>query len=222
VSWRRRQNLPHAQTGGGGHRRTSGEKGALVSSSRIAGWRAKRPLRRFPGQKYPDSTIHFLREKQRPGWRLYELTFQETDGELHRMISILQQNDDGSWRSGGGGTSSDMQHQWSKIVAPVRDHPLIFLGVQWANVGEQQYLLTAHGDVIDHGFHLERVRLVNEAGQMLEDVVEEGYAFFACKLEERVQLPMQAELYDRQGQLVWRQKIPNDGLPPWLKLRYQR
>ena len=168
------------------------------------------------------TTVRFLREKQRPGWRLYELTFQETDGELHRMISILQQNDDGSWRSNGGGTSSDLQKQWSKVVAPVRDHPLLFLGVQWANVESQQYLLLAHGDVIDNGFQVERIRLVNEAGQALEDVVEEGYVFFACKLEEQVQLPMQAELYDRQGNVVWRQKIPDQGLPPWLKLRYQR
>jgi hypothetical protein len=95
------------------------------------------------------ATVQFLREKQRPGWRLYEVTFREIDGEQHRMISILQQNDDGSWRWNGGGTSSDMQNQWSKIFAPVRDHPLIFLGTQGVNFGDQQYLQIAHGDVID-------------------------------------------------------------------------
>ncbi len=168
------------------------------------------------------ATVHFLREKQRPGWRLYEVTFQEIDGEQHRLTVILQQNDDGSWRWDSGGTSSDMQNQWSKIFAPVRDHPLIFLGTQGVNFGDQQYLQTACGDVIDNGFHVERVRLVNDAGQALEDAVEDGYVFFACKPEEQVQLPMQAELYDRQGKLVWRQKIPDQGLPPWLKLRHQR
>src|SRR5947209_20398382 len=30
--------------------------------------------------------LQFLREKQRPGWKLYEVTFQEIDGEQHRMI----------------------------------------------------------------------------------------------------------------------------------------
>ena len=168
------------------------------------------------------ATVQFLREKQRPGWRLYEVTFQEIDGEQHRLTCILQQNDDGSWRWDSGGTSSDMQNQWSKIFAPVRDHPLIFLGTQGVNFGGQQYLQTAYGDVIDNGFHVERVRLVNDAGQALEDAVEDGYVFFACKPEEQVQLPMQAELYDRQGKLVWRQKIPDQGLPPWLKLRHQR
>lgn len=44
------------------------------------------------------ATVQFLREKQRPGWRLYEVAFQEIDGEQHRVISILLPNDDGSWR----------------------------------------------------------------------------------------------------------------------------
>lgn len=165
------------------------------------------------------ATLRFLREKQRPGWRLYEVTFQELDGEQRRMIFMLQQKDDGSWRYYGGGTSSDMQNQWSKVFAPVRDHPLLFLGTQGSIMDNRQYLQIAHGDVIDNGFQVKRVRLVNKAGQILEDVVEDGYVFFACKLEEQVQLPMQAELYDQEGKLVWRQKIPEDGLPPWLKFQ---
>ncbi|QBD80477.1 hypothetical protein EPA93_32690 [Ktedonosporobacter rubrisoli] len=169
------------------------------------------------------ASIRFLREKQRPGWKLYEVTFRETEteGERYRMIVIFQQNADGSWRSHGGGTTLDTQDQWAKSFAPVHDHPLIFLGTQGLYVGDQQYLHIAHGNLIDNGFHVERVRLINEAGQALEDTVEEGYVFFACKPEERVQLPMQAELYDRQGQLVWQQKIPEQGLPPWIKVRYK-
>lgn len=115
-----------------------------------------------------------------------------------------------------------MQNQWSQTVAPVHDHPLIFLATQRTAIDDQEYLLIAHGNVIDNGFQVKQVRLVNDRGQALEDAVEEGYVFFACKLEEQVQVPMQAELYDRQGKLVWRQKVPDHGLPPWLKVRYQR
>lgn len=169
------------------------------------------------------ATLQFLREKQKPGWRLYEVAFQDIDGEQHRTIFILQKKEDNSWLLNGGGTSSDMQNQWSKIFVPVHDHPLIFLTWQGMNFDDQQqYLQTAHGDVIDNGFQVERVRLANDAGQVLEDKVEDGYVFFACKPEEQVQLPMQAELYDRQGKLVWRQKFPDQGLPPWLKLKYKR
>jgi hypothetical protein len=168
------------------------------------------------------ATIRFVREKQRPGWRLYELTFAELDGEDHRMTFILQQRDDGSWRSKSGGTRSNLQNDWSRIMAPVRDHPLLFLGTLGFTVNHRQCVEIAHGDVIDNGFHVERVRLVNDAGQALEDVVEEGYVFFAFAREEQVQLPMQAQLYDREGTLVWRQMIPDHGLPPWLKFRRQR
>jgi hypothetical protein len=160
------------------------------------------------------ATLHFLREKQRPGWKLYEVTFQETDGEQHRMVFILQQNADGSWHNFGGGSSTDMQNQWSEGVAPVHDHPLIFLTANWINPDNRLFLLISHGQVIDNGFHVERVRLVNDAGQVLEDAVEDGYVFFACKPEQQVQLPMQAELYDHQGKLVWRQTIPDTDLPP--------
>jgi hypothetical protein len=160
------------------------------------------------------TTVHFLREKNRPDWRLYEITFQEIDGEQHRQIYIFQQNEDGSWKWNGGSGGSDMQNQWSKVVAPVHDHPLIFLAPSWTSLDNQHnFLLTAHGHVIDNGFHVVRVRLVNDAGQVLEDTVEEGYVFFASKLEEQVQLPMQAELYDHEGKLVWQQTVPDIGLP---------
>lgn len=160
------------------------------------------------------TTLHFLREKKRPGWKLYEVTFQETDGEQQRMVFILQQNEEGAWLVSGGGSSTDMQNYWSEIVWPVHDHPLIFLIENWMSLDNHHYLLTAHGHVIDNGFDVARVRLVNGAGQALEDMVEDGYVFFACKPEQQVQLPMQAELYNHQGKLVWRQTVPDTGLPP--------
>jgi hypothetical protein len=160
------------------------------------------------------ATLQFLREKQRPGWKLYKVTFQEIDREQHRMILLLQQNGDGSWHLDSGGDSIDMQNEWSKIYMPVRNHPLIFLSVNGMNLDNQLYVLTAHGHVIDNGFHVERVRLVNDAGQVLEDRVEEGYVLFAWKPEQLVQLPMQAELYDHQGGLVWQQTVTiGSGLP---------
>ena len=164
------------------------------------------------------ATLQFLREKQRPGWKLYEVTFQEIDREQHRMTFLLRQHEDGSWCLDSGGSSIDMQNEWSKISLPVRDHPLIFLLPQGVILDNQLCLLTAYGDVIDNGFHVKQVRLVNDAGQILEDTVEDGYVLFACTLELRVQLPMQAELYDHQGRLVWQQTVTIDGgLPSWQK-----
>jgi hypothetical protein len=164
------------------------------------------------------TTVQFLREKKRPGWKLYEVLFQEIDSEQHRMIFVFQQEEDGSWRFETGGDRIDMQNEWSRIHVPVRDHPLLFLSPEGPYFDNRTHLRTAYGDVIDNGFHVKQVRLVNDAGQILEDTVEDGYVFFACKIESRVQLPMQAELYDHQGKLVWQQTVALDGeLPPWLK-----
>jgi hypothetical protein len=164
------------------------------------------------------TTVQFLRKKKRPGWKLYEVLFQEIDGEQHRMILVFQQEEDSSWRFETGGDRADMQHEWSRIHVPVRDHPLLFLSPEGPYFDNRTHLRTAYGDVIDNGFHVKQVRLVNDAGQILEDTVEDGSVFFACNIESRVQLPMQAELYDQQGKLVWQQTVALDGaLPPWLK-----
>ena len=165
------------------------------------------------------TTVQFLREKNRPGWRLYEIAFQDIDGEQHRQIIILQQNADSSWRFVSGGSSSDMQNEWSKIFAPVHDHPLILLGYQGGN-GPVIHSLHAHGNVIDNGFHIERVRLVNNTGLVLEDTVEDGFVFFAYEQQQEIGLPMQAELYNNEGKLVWSETVFSpSGLPPWLQLK---
>ncbi len=165
------------------------------------------------------NTVQFLREKNIPGWRLYEVTFQETDGEQHRMNWILKQDEDGSWRFHSASTTGDAQNQWFNFFAPVHDHPLIFLSVGWAGHANNQYELIAHGDIIDNGFHVTRVRLVTDAGQVFEDTVDHGLVFFAWEQEQEVQLPMQAELYNDEGKLVWRQTVPDQGLPPLKRKR---
>jgi len=165
------------------------------------------------------ASVEFLREKRQPGWQLYEVLFQETDGEQHRMIVLLQQDDDGIWHWRSGGTSSDMQHHWSEIFAPVHDHPLLFLSFSIHDDSRQQYQLLAYGDVIDNGFHVELVRLVAKTGQIIEDRVEQGLVFLAMQQNQPFPLPMQAELYNNEGKLVWRQTAPDDGMPPWLRVR---
>lgn len=164
------------------------------------------------------ATVQFLREKNRPGWRLYEITFQDIDGEPHRQIIILQQNADGSWHFVSCESSSDMQNRWSKIFALVYDHPLIFLGYQGGGNALGIYRFHASGHVIDNGFHVEQVQLVNNAGLVLEDRVEDGYVFFAYEQKQKIAFPMQAELYNNEGKLVWCETVFSPGgLPPWFK-----
>jgi hypothetical protein len=74
-------------------------------------------------------------------------------------------------------------------------------------------------EVIDNGFNAERVRLVNDTGQIFEDVVEDGLVLFATMQDQEVQWPMQAELYDNTGKLVWRQTVFDHRPPPWLRFK---
>ncbi len=79
--------------------------------------------------------------------------------------------------------------------------------------------ISANGEVIDNGFDVVRVRLVNEAGDVFEDTVQDGLVLFATIQDQEVQWPLQAELYNRAGKLVWRETVLDNSPPPWLKLR---
>jgi hypothetical protein len=77
----------------------------------------------------------------------------------------------------------------------------------------------AYGEVIDNGFDVTRVVLVNNAGERFEDTVQDGFVLFAFEQKQPIPLPMQAELYDRSGKLVWQQTVPHHGMPPWIKFK---
>ncbi len=114
----------------------------------------------------------------------------------------------------------NMQEMVARYMVPVHDHPLIFIsGGKGGHApkpdGTKQNQFVAHGDIIDNGFAVTRVRLVNDAGQTFEDSVQDGLVLFACMQEQEVQFPLQAELYNADGKLVWRETV-FDNRPPRL------
>ena len=80
-----------------------------------------------------------------------------------------------------------------------------------------EYELTVHGEIIDNGFDVTRVRLLSEDGQSFEDTVQDGLVLFAVVQDHEVKSPMQAELYNEDGELVWREKVLDNLPPSWLK-----
>jgi len=112
-----------------------------------------------------------------------------------------------------------------KYFAPVRDHPLLSLGggvnSTYTKDSVSQYELVAHGEIIDNGFNVTRVRLVSKDGQVFEDTVQDSLVLFAATQEQEIQLPMQAELYNSKGELVWRETVLDNRPPAWLKFRKQ-
>ncbi|HET8845644.1 MAG TPA: hypothetical protein VFN35_29520 [Ktedonobacteraceae bacterium] len=166
------------------------------------------------------ATVRFRRSKSLPGWQLYLLTCAETDGEQHSMMIILKQKEDGSWQLFQGATYTSFSDIPRQFIFPVRDHPFLILsgGEGHTNAPGQpaRYSFEAYGEVVDNGFDVTRVVLLNAAGLRFEDVVQDSLVFFLSSDQLERQNPTHAELYNRAGEIVWRQEILGQGWPFWL------
>ena len=165
------------------------------------------------------TTIQFLKEKIIPGWQMHYVSYEEVDEGQQNRVIILRQEEDGSWMFSSASTGGNIQERAAQHRIPAHDHPLILLsyrkGPQATRYTRQMYHeFIAHGEVIDNGFHVTHVRLVNDAGQVFEDTVQDGLVLFAARQAQEVQWPMQAEFYNGEGKLVWRQTV-FDGRPPF-------
>ncbi len=170
-------------------------------------------------------TVQFLREKSIPGWQMYYGSFEEIDGEKHSMVWILQQSENGQWRLKSSSSSGNFREGVEKYLAPVRDHPLLSFGggvnSTYANDSASKYELVAHGEILDNGFDVTRVRLISKDGQVFEDTVQDSLVLFAVTQEQAIQLPMQAELYNAKGELIWRETVLDNRPPKWMRFRKQ-
>jgi hypothetical protein len=134
-------------------------------------------------------SFKFHKERVIPGHQVHYVTFEDDESQLWHYTCYVAQDEQGGWHfkggAGGGGYGP---------VGPVRAQP-------WANLGGgwRDYLY-AGGHVNDNGLDIARVRLVSNDGTVLEDTVDDGIVLFVC--DHGVELPLQAELYDRAGNLA--------------------
>ncbi len=84
----------------------------------------------------------------------------------------------------------------------IREHP-------WANLGGGGWPdhFYAGGRVIDNELDIVRVRLIANNGTILEDTMQDSIVLFVT--DAKVELPLQAELYDREDRLVGSHKVFN-------------
>ena len=167
-------------------------------------------------------TVRYLHEKAIPGWQLYYVTFEEFDGHKHTCNFLLTQQKDGKWRLKSFGSVTEARDIVAYLGLKVRDHPLLFLSGGSGENALQEYEFTAYGEVVDNGFGVTLVRLLNEDGLVFEDTVQDGLVLFATVQNSEVKVPMQAELYNRDGKLVWRETVLDNRPPSWLKFRGRR
>jgi hypothetical protein len=157
---------------------------ASSAAPSTGGWRAS-VSRGGMGAKA--ETMQFIKERHAPGRKLLFVTYEDDGGRTMHMACLLMQNEQGEWRFAGGAGGGGR--------GPVRSYP-------WANLGgggwpNQFY---AGGYVIDNGLDVVRVRLTAANGTVLEDSVDDGVVLFVT--DQPVELPLQAELYDRTGKPV--------------------
>ena len=155
----------------------------------VQGQRFQGELRRGGGLGAQERTIRFFQERHLPNRQLHEITFEDEAGQHQHWLCFVVQDQQGGWRMGGGANVSDASH------SPVRDHP-------WANLagGGWEDQFWAGGCVLDNGLDVVRVLLISKNGKVLEDLVQDGLVLFIT--DQKIQMPVQVELYDRAGNLV--------------------
>ena len=159
-------------------------------------------------------TIQFLKAHAIAMHQLHSVAFEDVMKLAWRFIYFLNQHEDGSWyvKSSTGDREP---------VQPLPQDGQPGVQLQWGwyklpTVGGTANEFYAGGEVIDAGFDIVQVRLVSSNGLILEDLVQDGLVLFWS--DQEVALLVQAELYNRSGDLVITQ--PSLALPSLSQLQF--
>jgi hypothetical protein len=137
--------------------------------------------------------FRFLREKTIPGvpGRMMLAATNEERAHGQILICYLEQDAIGNWRYSGGASTS---------LGALSSHPRVHLGGGgWPNhfhVG---------GYVITNAQDITRVKLTGINGIEVEDTPENGILLFFT--DQKIEIPLLAELYDRTGNVVTRHNV---------------
>ncbi|GCE14074.1 hypothetical protein [Tengunoibacter tsumagoiensis] len=147
----------------------------------------------IPATAAGEETVHFLRMRSLPGRQVHAVTFKNKSGEDIHFLCHVMQNAQGLWgfRGGAGGeVSSDLER-----AHLIHEQP-------WAHLSGGGWPKEFYGGgyIIDKGVKVARVKLIATNGTVVEDTVENGIVLFLT--DERVETPLQAELYDYSGNLI--------------------
>ncbi len=160
----------------------------VISDTPVPGTRGWRSQQAHGGMGADAATLRFLKERGIPRRQVHAVAFDMPEGRRIRFTCYLAQDEAGDWRfeGGAGGSAEEM---------PARAAP-------WVNLGGGGWPANfyAGGIVSDNGLDVARVRLIAANGTIMEDTVDAGEVLFVT--DQRVELPIRVELYDRAGQMV--------------------
>jgi len=155
------------------------------------------------------ATIRFLKVCSTQYHQSHAVTFENELGQARTCLCFVGQQESGLWQIITilfedaervlTGQEQDTSRPWVRISGGIGKVPLP------ARYPFRPWGLWGGGEVIDHGFDVTRVRLVSSDGLVLEDQVEHGLVLFL--VEQSVQRPVEAQLYNRSGMLVSMQTV---------------
>lgn len=139
-------------------------------------------------------TIVFRKERAGATRRIYAVSYSDNAGHLHFDIVGVNQHADGSWSAGGGAGGSGN--------GPVRNRPWINFGGWWG-----VDLFCAGGQITGAGAdQAGRVELSFADMTTVEDTVDDAVVLFL--IEQGVELPATARIFDLDGVLLATQEFP--------------
>lgn len=147
-------------------------------------------------QEPKDNTLRFIKERMLPGRIAYIAIFENEQGNEVFFTCYVEQNAAGNWQFRGAAGDGIM----GSNPGPIMERA-------WANLsgGGMPDHFYAGGFVADHGQGVAHVRLIAKCGTVVEDDIEDGMVLFLTA--QPMDLPIQAELYDSAGSLIYRHKV---------------
>ncbi len=141
------------------------------------------------------TTIQFLKARCVPLYQVHSVSVQETTGQRWRFTFLLTQKE-GVWcvKTSGGGPEGVFNE-------PQELHDCPWVRLETLSMGNEFY---AFGEVLDKGYQIARVRLLDQGELVLEDTVQNGIVLFVSEQPPTVP-PIQLELYNTSNTIVSRQ-----------------
>jgi hypothetical protein len=149
----------------------------------------------WPFAQLDRTTIRFLKARRGPNHQVHYVTVQDTTGQPWHFTSFLMKKTDQWYVKTLDG------HPESEFTEPLELHDRPWIRLETLFMLNDFY---AVGEVFDKGYQIERVRLLEPGGLVLEDTVQHGMVLFYSEQLPTVP-PIQLELYNNSGVLVSRQ-----------------
>ncbi len=144
----------------------------------------------------PQKTLRFLKERCMPGRHVYMTVFEDEHQKKLYVTCYVEQDTHGNWQFRGAAGDGIMGGMPGPVVEQA-----------WANLsgGGMPDHFYAGGFIANHEGNITHVRLVCKNGTIIEDQVNDDMVLFLT--DQRVALPVLAELYDHTDTLVYSHNV---------------